>query len=352
MTFISYAQNYEDVILYRALGDIGAGFYIDVGAQDPVVDSVTKAFYERGWRGINIEPIDYWFNKLIADRPQDQNLKVAAAAENGILQFYEVVDTGMSTFNATFASKHSLAGFTIRECQVPARRLDKICDELNVTVVHFLKIDVEGAERAVLAGIDLTRIRPWVILLESTEPNSTVPTYEQWEDLLTSRGYEFACFDGLNRYYLADERKAPLKEILSKPPNYFDHFIRHSEWLAGQQVQKLEAEATRTQKRVEELENEVAKLQIESGDLREKLKIIQEHVACLEKSLFESRVDLQVVEKELAEAKKMASHFRQSLEVRELELKAVYSSLSWRITEPLRRANLFVKQSVRTIEKR
>src|SRR5215470_12416094 len=55
MSFISYAQNYEDVMLWRALKHIDQGFYIDVGANDPDIDSVTKAFYERGWRGINVE---------------------------------------------------------------------------------------------------------------------------------------------------------------------------------------------------------------------------------------------------------------------------------------------------------
>ena len=48
---VSYAQNCEDIMLLRALGDVDSstGFYVDVGAQDPVVDSVTKAFYERGY---------------------------------------------------------------------------------------------------------------------------------------------------------------------------------------------------------------------------------------------------------------------------------------------------------------
>ena len=58
MTFISYAQNFEDVILWRAFKNLQNGFYVDVGANDPINDSVTQAFYEKGWRGINIEPID------------------------------------------------------------------------------------------------------------------------------------------------------------------------------------------------------------------------------------------------------------------------------------------------------
>ena len=63
MTFISYAQNYEDVMLWRALQHVENGFYVDVGANDPTVDSVTKAFYDRGWRGLNIEPVQLYYKK-------------------------------------------------------------------------------------------------------------------------------------------------------------------------------------------------------------------------------------------------------------------------------------------------
>ena len=84
MTFISYAQNLEDVMLYRALKDVHKGFYIDVGAQDPVFDSVTNAFYERGWRGINIEPLQQWFDRLTAYRPDDINLQLAASSRTAV----------------------------------------------------------------------------------------------------------------------------------------------------------------------------------------------------------------------------------------------------------------------------
>jgi hypothetical protein len=61
---ISHAQNHEDILLWRALHDVEDGFYLDVGAQDPSYDSVTRAFYDRGWRGINIEPATGYFEKL------------------------------------------------------------------------------------------------------------------------------------------------------------------------------------------------------------------------------------------------------------------------------------------------
>ena len=56
MTIVSHAQNFEDVILNRALEDVESGFYIDIGANDPDIDSVTRYFYEKGWSGIKIEP--------------------------------------------------------------------------------------------------------------------------------------------------------------------------------------------------------------------------------------------------------------------------------------------------------
>jgi hypothetical protein len=54
---ISYAQNFEDVMLERALAEIENGFYVDVGAWHPDLDSVTRHFFGRGWRGVNIENV-------------------------------------------------------------------------------------------------------------------------------------------------------------------------------------------------------------------------------------------------------------------------------------------------------
>jgi hypothetical protein len=53
---VSYAQNREDILLRAFFDPKEVGFYVDVGAYDPDDDSVTRLFYDRGWRGINIEP--------------------------------------------------------------------------------------------------------------------------------------------------------------------------------------------------------------------------------------------------------------------------------------------------------
>jgi methyltransferase, FkbM family len=268
MSFVSYAQNYEDVMLIRALRGIDHGFYIDVGAQDPVADSVTKAFYEMGWSGINIEPVTHWFQRLVADRPHDTNLQLAVSDGPGQLHLFEVMDSGLSTTDPGFAVRHAEAGHQIRESDVECVTLDEICKVHRVCEVHFLKIDCEGGEAAALRGFSLERVRPWIILIEATEPNSQKPSYMEWESLLTERSYHFVYDDGLNRFYVADEQRQ-LDEAFARPPNVFDDFLRASEAVARSQLQA-------TQINLLELRNVQRLAQIEQD--REKLRASTEYL--------------------------------------------------------------------------
>ena len=88
MTIISYAQNYEDIMLWRALKDINKGFYIDIGAYSPTYHSVTKLFYDAGWRGINIEPNPIFIDKFNKEKNEDINLTVAVSDVVGEAEVY------------------------------------------------------------------------------------------------------------------------------------------------------------------------------------------------------------------------------------------------------------------------
>src|SRR5947209_17234760 len=100
---VSHAQNFEDVILARALGNIREGFYVDVGAWDPNIETVTRHFYELGWRGINVEPAPAYHAMLKTFRPRDINLRVAAGKESRHTAFTVIDGTGMSTLDASVA---------------------------------------------------------------------------------------------------------------------------------------------------------------------------------------------------------------------------------------------------------
>lgn len=218
--FISYAQNFEDVMLWRAFKLFGPGHYVDVGANHPTLDSVTRSLYERGWRGINIEPVRHYHEALCQERPRDINLCVAVGDEEGELTFFESADTGLSTLSREMAEQQQAEGIPFVPRTVQTKRLCDICEEHlpPEQPFHFLKIDVEGFERNVLQGMDFQRWRPWLILIESAFDK--VP---EWETLILQAGYQAALCDGINRYYVATER-AELLAPLSMPPNILDEF--------------------------------------------------------------------------------------------------------------------------------
>lgn len=223
MTIISYAQNYEDIMLWRALGHIRSGFYIDVGANDPDIESVTRLFYDKGWSGINIEPLNHHHEQLTQKRPRDINIKAAIGNTAGTIEIWEPDVRGWATASKDVMLQHQKNGVSGQLYTVPQQTLAALCHQYVSSDIHFLKIDVEGLEKAVLEGADFKYFRPWVLVIEATQPNSTCENYREWEAIVTEAKYQLAYCDGLNRFYIAEERHE-LSGALRYPPNVFDDF--------------------------------------------------------------------------------------------------------------------------------
>jgi len=224
-TMISYAQNREDVLLQRLFPRNHRGFYVDVGAGDPVEHSVTKHFYDTGWTGISIEPATHHFDRLVAERPDDVNLKVGAWDSEGELTLFETTEpSGLSTVVPEVAGAATHSEWRFRERKIPVTTLSKILEAYAPPVIDFLKVDVEGAERHVLAGNDWRRFRPRVVVVEATRPISSEQSHAEWENLILEEGYHFATFDGLNRYYIRKEDEHLVRR-LHVPANVFDAFV-------------------------------------------------------------------------------------------------------------------------------
>lgn len=83
---------------------------------------------------------------------------------------------------------------------------------------------MEGHEAAVLRGIDLTICRPWIIVVEATIPRTQIENYQSWEPTVLAADYQQVYSDGLNRFYLCNER-SELAQSFRLPPNIFDGCI-------------------------------------------------------------------------------------------------------------------------------
>ncbi|WP_054112247.1 FkbM family methyltransferase [Brevundimonas sp. AAP58] len=225
MPIYSYSQAHEDVILFRALKDVGIGHYVDVGAGDPALHSVTLLFYERGWRGVNIEPLPEQYQHLLAHRPHDVNLCAAAGSKQSEITLYRTRgNLELSTSDPVNAARAASVGCQVDEISVQSVTLNDVLDSVALHEVHFLKIDVEGSEAAVLQGLDLSRHRPWIIVVEAHAPMSRTETHGEWEPMLLAAAYDFVFYDGLNRYYLRQESQA-LQSRFYGPANPFDDYI-------------------------------------------------------------------------------------------------------------------------------
>ena len=194
----SYAQDKEDLILAEILKDVVNGFYIDVGANDPELFSVTKLFYDCGWHGINIEPLPDMFYKLCCARNRDINLNMAAGVN------FDMLELNIAGMGSSFIEGLAESYKKVLVLVLPLRN---ILQSVNPKEIHFLKVDVEGFEKNVLMGMDWN-YRPWVICMESTIPGTLEPCYYEWEHFLTDKGYVLYCEHGINRFYV-DMRNHP-----------------------------------------------------------------------------------------------------------------------------------------------
>jgi FkbM family methyltransferase len=296
-TFDSFAQNGEDVVLWRALGHVDRGRYIDVGANDPSLYSITKSFYDRGWRGITIEPVDYFAQRQRDERPGDIVVEAAVTSTPGEpIVLHEIPETGLSTLVTEISDVHSDAGWKVRDIVVPTRSLNDILDEAgwHDVDIHFMTVDVEGAEADVLASIDLSRWRPWVLVIEATAPLTTVPTHERWESQVLQAGYEFCLFDGLSRFYVAAERKN-LRSTLDHAANVLDNYSTQAQRQLNEQTVAATDDAIRW--RAAALDRWAEAMSEDSPDVDE-----------------------------LREQNRLLAH----------DLHAVRATISWRITKPIR----------------
>jgi FkbM family methyltransferase len=229
---LSYAQNLEDYHLSLAFAGQSNGTYIDVGAGHPIADNVSFWFYERGWRGIVIEPqpeLAALYQRL---RPRDLAIRGLVGRDCGEIDFYAVDRLhGLSTTVEHAARKAKTFGVDYQTIRMPVTTLAQLCETHDVRSIDFLKIDVEGAEGDVLFGGDWKRFRPRVIVIEAIAPVSLEPAWQDWEPFLLAQGYRLALFDTLNRFYVAQEHQDILARLPSERAPW--HAVRHMHEIGG-----------------------------------------------------------------------------------------------------------------------
>ncbi len=204
-----YGQRLEDKKIRELLGENDPGFYIDIGAWSADVESVTRHFYDRGWNGINIEPVEKLYDQFVISRPRDINLCCAVGPKNDVQVMQVVCNqdqiTGLSTLHKKNSTK-AMEGRNSYEQRVDVFTLEYICDRYAYgQTIDFLKIDVEGFEGDVIRSGNWSKYRPKVLCIEATVPLTNIKC-DSWDGYVRALcGYKFVCFDSLNNFYVRQE---------------------------------------------------------------------------------------------------------------------------------------------------
>jgi FkbM family methyltransferase len=197
----SWAQHGEDLTIARLLGDKwfnrGDGYFCDVGAWSDNIDSVSRMYYDRGWFGINIEPVTHYYKQLVATRPRDINLHCAVGANaERSRPIHVIAGTGLSTLCDDFDPGPYQDFYE----EVEVRTLGEICATHPCPPDRFfgwMKIDVEGFELPVISGADWKHHRPRVVCAEADHGD-----YREWEAILVAHNYRYVESDNANRFYI------------------------------------------------------------------------------------------------------------------------------------------------------
>ena len=210
---VTYAQNREDLILAGMLRKVTHGFYVDVGANHPVHDSVTKIFYDKGWSGISVEPHEHLIRELRQQRPRDINIHAGVSSQPGTLRLHSYGSKdGLSTCSAEMTRMYDFLepASSHREAAIEVVNLAEILlKHRAMGDIHFLKIDVEGMELEVLLGNSWDRFRPWIVCLERGMFHARTAAIATF---LGAWQYSPVFHDGINDYFIAAERRGTWDE--------------------------------------------------------------------------------------------------------------------------------------------
>lgn len=193
---ISYSFEGEDLILNRIFGNQTDGFYVDVGAHHPIRFSNTYFFYQRGWKGINLDAMPGSMKPFKRIRPRDINLEIpisTSAIEMDYFVFNEPALNGFSKEISTERNNSKNEYFIKGVIKLKSARLEEILEKYlpQNQKIDFFSIDVEGYDLEVLKSNNWSKFRPNYIVIEILENDTTKLLQNETHIYLQQNGYVF-----------------------------------------------------------------------------------------------------------------------------------------------------------------
>lgn len=191
----NYSQNNEQAVILDYFKDY-KGTFIDIGANDGVTLSNTRALAELGWCGVFVEPHPMAFAKLKQVYPETkqchycynvaigtENNKAATLHASGSLMTSD--DIGLVSSIIPDEVSRFIKATTFEDIPVQMFRWKTFINRLSIKTFDFVSIDIEGLEYEVLQQMDLSDVK-----LVCVETNGNAEREEKITALLSRAGLD------------------------------------------------------------------------------------------------------------------------------------------------------------------
>lgn len=295
-TFDSYSNHGEDVVLWRALGSLSRGRYVELGAVGGATGSLSKAFYDVGWSGLLVAPDREIATQCRIERPRDVVLE------------------------ATTSSLGDGADFVAESPSVPRQQVGSLLDALGWLgeEIHFMSFHAEAGGADAVEGVDLAVWRPWIVVVGTTISAQTRSHRAGFQQRMADAGYEHTMFDGSNCWFVSEEKATLLAEPLGYPACPADGYTTF-----GQRACKA---------RERDLQEAIDSLAAEVSAWRSKAVTAW------------ASVQAALAARDCTTREGGGLEHRGEIERLRAELAEMRSSTSWQVTAPLRRVTSSVKR--------
>ena len=165
-----YSQWGEDQFIIEYFKDKQKGIYLDIGCFNPFMYSNTCLLHQKGWRGINIDINPTSIDLFNIARPNDFNICTTVNNEKKLFEVYlDDPFSPLNTLDSKFYKNLDRSFSTNKKnISVESKSIDEIISLSDIkTDIDFINIDVEGNDYKILTQIDIQKLKPKLISIET-----------------------------------------------------------------------------------------------------------------------------------------------------------------------------------------
>ena len=165
-----YSQWGEDEFIIEYFKDKQKGIYLDIGCFNPFMYSNTCLLHQKGWRGINIDINPTSIDLFNIARPNDFNICTTVNNEKKLFEVYlDDPFSPLNTLDSKFYKNLDKSFSTNKKnILVESKSIDEIINLSDIkTDIDFINIDVEGNDYKILTQIDVQKLKPKLISIET-----------------------------------------------------------------------------------------------------------------------------------------------------------------------------------------